>query len=259
MITRPKHQTLRVLGALMIREMTTRYGRSAGGYIWAIVEPLGMILILALAFSQFIRTPPLGHSFIVFYATGYIPFFMYADVAANASNAVSFNRTIMHFPMVTPLDAVLARFFLSLLTVTVVSFLLFGGMGLALDTGTRLSLGPLIVSLASAAFLGLGVGTLNCALFPFFTAWRNIWRIINRPLFIISGVFFTFDSMPPPVQSILWWNPLIHVIGEARSAFYPVYDGGYVSMPYVWGVSVACLLVGAGLIARHRTFIIEND
>ena len=44
-------QRLRVLFALMLRDMGTRFGRSAGGYLWAVAEPLGGILLLALAFS----------------------------------------------------------------------------------------------------------------------------------------------------------------------------------------------------------------
>ncbi len=66
--SRPKFQTLRVIFALMVREMATRYGRSWGGYFWALAEPVGTIAILSLAFSQFIRTPALGDSFMLFYA-----------------------------------------------------------------------------------------------------------------------------------------------------------------------------------------------
>ena len=68
-----RFQRLRVLFALMVREMGTTFGRSWGGYFWAIAEPLGGILLLSLAFGLALRTPPLGSSFMLFYATGYIP------------------------------------------------------------------------------------------------------------------------------------------------------------------------------------------
>ena len=53
----PSFANLRVILALMLREMTTRYGKSTGGYIWAFAEPLGMIAILSAVFSMAIRTP----------------------------------------------------------------------------------------------------------------------------------------------------------------------------------------------------------
>ena len=71
---RPRFQRLRVIAALVLRGMGARNSRSAGGYLWAILEPLGTTLLLALAFSLMLRSPPLGTSFILFYATGILPF-----------------------------------------------------------------------------------------------------------------------------------------------------------------------------------------
>ena len=45
---RPRFQNLRVIYALILREMGAKFGRSAGGYAWAIAEPLGGILLLAI-------------------------------------------------------------------------------------------------------------------------------------------------------------------------------------------------------------------
>lgn len=255
----PPFQSLRVLAALMVREMITRYGRSWGGYLWAVLEPVGMIAVLSIAFSQFVRTPPIGESFILFYASGYVPFHFFSETSGNTSAAITVNRPLMQFPMVTPLDTVFARFFLSVLTLIVVSLIVFSGIFLVISEPIRLSLAPLVVSMAGAALVGLGVGTLNSVLFPFVPVWRRIWNIINRPLFIISGVFFTFESMPRAIQEILWWNPLVHVIGLARKGFYPTYDGDYISLLYLYGFGLATFLTGAWLLARHRSYVVEND
>ena len=255
----PRFQSLRVISALMIREMITRYGRSAGGYIWALLEPIGMIAILTLAFSQFIRVPPIGESFAFFYATGYVPFHLYSEIAGNTSNAVHLNRTLMQFPMVSPLDAILARFMLSVLTLIVVTLIVFTGISIIVDEPVRAQLGPLLSALGCAALLGLGIGTLNTVLFSFFPIWRQLWLIINRPLFIVSAVFFTFESMPSHIQALLWWNPLVHVVGQVRVAFYPVYEGAYISLGYVLAIAFGTFILGAALLARHKTYIIENE
>ena len=253
----PWARASRVIGALVVREMITRYGRSPGGYIWAILEPVGMVALLAIAFSQFIHVPPLGESFILFYATGYVPFHAYSEIAGVVSSSVLVNRQLMQFPAVTPLDAVLARFILSVITIVVVTVLIFAGLFWLLDEPVRLSLGPIFAGMGAAMLLGLGVGTLNAVIFAFVPIWQRVWTIINRPLFLISAVFFTFESLPRQAREILWWNPLVHVVGEVRTGIYPVYQGAYVSLAYVMGVAVLCFLLGAALMTANRSKMIE--
>ena len=58
-----RYRPARTVSALVIREMTTSYGRSPGGYIWAILEPVGAVMILSIGFSR-LRQPTLGTSFV---------------------------------------------------------------------------------------------------------------------------------------------------------------------------------------------------
>ena len=255
----PRFQTVRVITALMIREMTTRYGRSFGGYFWAIAEPVGMIALLSIAFSAFLRTPPLGHSFLVFYSAGYLPFTFYATINAMTSAAVASNRPLMKYPMVSPMDTVLARAALQTLTMIVVTVVILFGLTYLQDQPITIALDKFILSILAAITLGLGGGTLNVVLFAFFPIYRNIWAIVSRPLFIVSGIFYTLESMPSEVQSILILNPLVHVVGESHKAFFPVYDGDFVRLEYPFGLGLFFLLLGGALMLRHRGFIIENS
>lgn len=115
---------LRVIFALVMREMTTRFGRSAGGYLWAVLEPAGTVALLAVIFSQIARHPPLGEDFALFFATGYVAFHCYMDIARNVSIAVRTNRALLSFPSVTMLDTIIARFLLQLLTTSFVGALI---------------------------------------------------------------------------------------------------------------------------------------
>jgi len=257
MKTEIRYLSLRVIGALMVREMITRYGRTWGGYFWAILEPVGVILILSLAFSQVIHKPAIGSSFIMFYATGYIPFHFFLETSINTGGAVSLNRQLMLLPAVTPLDAVIARFLLSILTLIVVASIVFSGLLILIDDQVSLSLDSLFLSLSCGAIVGLGVGTFNSVVFSFVPSWRQLWGIISRPLFIISGVFFTFEQMPEGVRQVLWWNPLVHVVGESRKAFYASYEGAYIALWYPLGFGLFFLLVGAAFLIRNRSAIIE--
>jgi capsular polysaccharide transport system permease protein len=70
--------------------------------------------------------------------------------------------------------------------------------------------------------------------------------VISRPLFLVSAVFFTFESLPAAAREVLWWNPLIHLVGLMRAGFYPVYDDSHVSVLYVMALALG--LVATGLV-----------
>ena len=113
-----------MLFALVVREMNTKFGRSYGGYIWAIAEPLGGVMLLNLAFSLTVRRPPLGTNFPLFYATGIVPFFLFTGVSGAVASAIATNRGLLHYPVVSPLDAVFGKFILNFLTMLMVGVLL---------------------------------------------------------------------------------------------------------------------------------------
>ena len=110
------------------------------------------------------------------------------------------------------------------MTMFVVALLLFPGIVLVFGLDVVFDPGFALSSFALAGLLGLGVGTLNCVLFGFFPTWSNIWKVLTRPLFILSGLFFTFESLPASIQAVLWYNPLIHVVGLMRAGFYGSYE-----------------------------------
>jgi capsular polysaccharide transport system permease protein len=253
-----RFQWLRVLLALMVREMGAKFGRSAGGYFWAIAEPLGGIVMLALAFSVALRSPPIGTSFMFFYATGIIPFTLYKNVERAASRAVNSNRGLLTYPVVTPLDAVLANFILGTLTMMVVGAILCTAIILVQDVHVNFDPARVLLAMGMAAVLGLGIGTLNCVLIGFFPTWKNIWSMVTRPMFLVSGIFYTYDSVPAAFQSVLWYNPLVHVVGMMRSGFYGVYRDEYVSVPYVLGIALGTFVIGAWLLRRHASHLIEQ-
>lgn len=238
----------RVLFALVMREMTTRFGRSAGGYLWALIEPAGFIALLSLAFSQIAHSPPVGRSFPLFYATGYIAFGFYNDIAALTGRAVQVNRPLLNYPAVTALDTVLARFLLQALTGLAVAAIIFTGILAVFAERVRLDPVPLITCFALAAGLGLGVGLVNSALFALSRTWERVYGLASRPLFLISAVFFAFGSLPAFVRDVLWWNPLIHLVGLMRAGFYPVYDASYVSVLYVASLALGLMTLGLALM-----------
>ena len=138
------------------------------------------------------------------------------------------------------------------------ALVLFTGIIFVDDVAVNFEPIRLVRAFAMAAVLGLGVGTVNCVLFGFFPTWRNIWGVLTRPLFLVSGVFFTFNSAPPEFQAVLWYNPITQIIGEMRAGFYGSYRADYVSHIYVFGMGLTLFVIGAYLLRRHASFLIEQ-
>ena len=126
------------------------------------------------------------------------------------------------------------------------------------DVHINLDAPRVLLAMGMAALLGLGVGTLNCVLIGFFPTWKNVWKVMTRPMFIVSGIFYTYDSVPAAFQHVLWYNPLVHVVGMMRSGFYGVYRDDYVSVPYVMGIALGTFVIGAWLLRRHASHLIEQ-
>ena len=238
--------------------MVTTYGRSPGGWLWAVVEPVAAIALLAFAFSLAFRAPSLGVSFPLFYATGYLPYMLFHDVSSRTAAAIRFNRPLMNFGAITWVDVLAARFALNTLTHLAVGTLVIGVLLLVFETRGSPEPGAIALAVAMAVALAAGVGTVNAFLFLAFPAWERLWLIVTRPLFIISGVFFLFEDVPADLRDILWFNPLFHVTGQMRVGLYPTYDADYVSAAYTLGLGTGLLALGLLLMARHADRLIHK-
>lgn len=254
----PRFAALRAIMALVLREMGTTYGRSPGGYAWAILEPLGMILMMTLGFSLLLREPSLGTSFILFYATGYVPLDMYTDISQKTGSALKFSQALLAYPRMAWIDAIIARVILNLLTNVMVAFVLLGGILVITGTQVVMDARPMVESMAMTAVFGTGVGTMNCLLSGKFDLWARVWPIVTRPLFLASGIFYLYEDMPGPVQDILWWNPLIHATALMRKGFYSTYDATFVSLAYGFGFGLVTLAIALLFLGRYYQSIIER-
>lgn len=242
----------------MLREMATTYGRSPGGYLWAIADPVAGVILMTVVFGLALRAPPLGTSFALFYASGYLPFMAYSEITMKVGQAIRYSRPLLTYPSVTFVDAIVSRLVLNLLTHMVVGLIVISGIAWISMLPLYVNPIPLANSIGMLTVLGLGLGTFNCYVFGTYPLWERIWGILNRPLFFISGVFYIPDSMPSGFRDIVLWNPLTHVISEFRAGIYPTYDARYVNSMFVYGFGLGFLFLGMLLLYRRHRYLIDE-
>ena len=245
---RAEPKATQVITALMIREMVVTNGRAIGGYAWSILEPVLGIALLTVIFSAISYVPPIGAVYPLFYATGYLPFMFWTAAQSRIMSATRSSKALMEHSSVTISDVLIARLLLAALTNAVVMAVIYTGIWLIWRPEERVDMTAMTGAFLLTGLLAFGVGTLNAALSAAFRSWEKIWGLISRPLFIISGVFFPFASVPENVRDMIWWNPIVHVVGMTRDAVYAGYDASYVSAFYVVVVSMGCALTGLAML-----------
>lgn len=253
-----RFQTTLIIGALVLREAAGRFGRRVGGYFWAFAEPIGGILLLSIAFSYLLRSPPVGDSFLLFYASGVVPLLFFSALSSSLSQGVAANKGLLAYPIVSVLDVIVARSLLEFITYVTVFGVIVAVIVTVDKVNLHLDVLVIFLGLSFAYLFGVAIGMANCILFLFIPVWRSIWRIITRPLLIISGVIFTYHDMPPEVRDWLWYNPLLQIVGLVRAGLYESYDASYVSVPYIFTVSLVLIAISALYISLNESRVIQQ-
>jgi len=234
----------RVVSALILREMKTRYGRQRLGYIWALVEPLIFVVILAAIFTLRGRGEAWGMPLVPFLVTGIIPYLLFRDLMGVGLRAVRSNRALLTFPQISIFDILLARALLEMATHFVV-FVILVVVITNLIYPLRIEEPLLVLAwFILIAFFGFGTGVGLGALAAIFITIEELApTLFGRPMFFLSGVFFTVEMLPEGIREIALLNPLLHMIELLRSAFFIEYNSIYASSMYAifYVMTVVCL------------------
>ncbi|SFB05343.1 capsular polysaccharide transport system permease protein [Rhizobium sp. NFR07] len=242
----------RVVSALLIREMSTRFGSKPGGYLWALLDPISHVAFLSVIFMAIAHTPPLGTSFPLFFATGYIGFQFYQASAGYLNTAVTSNRSLLTYPNVAPIDTVSARHLLQLITTIMVGVCILWPLVATMRIQTSINYLHLMEAAIVGSTIALGAGLANNVLFIKYPLYEKIFGILSRPLFLISGIFYLPDALPPLARDAILFNPLAHIVMRFRMGFYPQYRAMGYDGEYVWTVALVMLFIGILMFTMFR-------
>ena len=241
----------RVLVSLVLRETRATFGTSVFGYLWGMIIPPMSIARLVLIFSFAGRQPPFGSSLALFFATGIFALEFFNQLSGKLMSVFDANRALLTYPIIKDVDTLLARALLVVATYTLIMAIFYAGLitvGLA-SLPARLE--HMILAFLATWLLGFGFGTLNAVIASLWDTWKQIEKILTRPLFFVSGIFYVPSQLPPQAREILQWNPVLHLVEWFRHGFYPNYNSMILDMWYPVGVGAAMLLVG---LAGERLF-----
>lgn len=234
----------RVVGALILREMRVRYGRSQLGYMWALAEPAAYIAAFSAMFIFAQAAPPYGRSMPLFFALGVIPFRLFMALGNQLGSAFDANEALLTYPIVKELDTVIARFILEVMTAVAVMLIVLGVLIATFDVPLPHNILRILEGLALIGALGFGVGLTNAVMTRFLNSWMNLFRMMMSPMIFLSGVFYSLDSLPTNARDVVVWNPVIHGVEMVRQGYYAHYRATGLDEAYLFWWALSATMAG---------------
>lgn len=242
---------LNVLHALILREMTGRYGTSHVGYLWAIISPMASLFVLYLLYSV-VRGSTADMPLLLFVVTGWVTYDFYQQLMSKLGAAVDANKGLLMHPHVTRLDVLAARAVLESLTI-IVMLLIFSTLSFWIEgSAPPDNIVRVAASFATAGFFGISLGVLLSALKTYFPFFENFIAPINRIGLLVSGVIFLVRDLPSWTHPILKWNPMIHPIEGMRDGWFASYESPILDLGYPLSIASVALVLGLMIERRSR-------
>jgi len=245
---------LRILYALILREASLRLGPYRLGHILVLAEMIWGTAFLGIIRALLEQPPPYGTSVVFYMFSGMFPYTLYRRLHSQVAAGVSANRALLSYPIIRPLDTLLARAGLEStfqLTAFLIFYVTFVWMGYA---GFPAHPVELLAAISATILLGFSMGITGMILTSLWKPWMTIDGMIAKVLFFVSGIFFQIEFMPTHIRKFLLLNPLVHAIEWIRYCIYPGYftqvlDRGYL---LAWGVIGTVFGLGMERLLRAR-------
>jgi len=210
----------RVIRALLLREILTRFGRHNIGFLWLFVEPmlftLGVTTLWTLAKSFHGSNLPIA----AFALTGYSTVLLWRNMPARCIGAIEPNLSLMYHRNVKIIDIFSARLLLEGGGATisfVVLSIVFIATGVVDPPEDVLQV---IGGWLMTAWFGVSLALLVGSLAQESELVDKLWQPAAYLLFPLSGAAFLVDALPPTAQHYLLYLPMVHGTEYIREGYF---------------------------------------
>lgn len=246
---------MRVIWALIMRELHTRYGRENIGFLWVVGEPILFCAGVAILWTAIRPSQEHGLPMTAIVITGYVPLTMWRHCIMRAVKAYLSNGALLFHRQVTPLDIITSRCALEIIG--------------SIIAGAIVMLGAMIMGYMDAPVdMGLMyLGLLYHAAFSYasallVSALSEVSELVDKSIGVISylslpfsGAFVMVDWLPEKLQWVVLWSPSVHNIEIIREGQFGHGVHAHYDLFYNTWMTALMLLIGLSLTLRVRRHI----
>lgn len=225
----------RVIGALLMREVLTRFGRHNIGFLWLFVEPmlftLGVTVLWTLAGAAHGSNLPIA----AFALTGYSSVLLWRNMPGRCIGAIEPNLALMYHRHVKVVDIFAARLVLEAAGATI-SFMVLGLFFTVIGwIKPPEDIGKVLFAWFMIAWFGFSLAILLGAWSEQSEIVDKLWHPASYMLFPLSGAAFMVDALPQAAQDLVLLLPMVHGVellreGYFGSTFKAHYDMSYMAV-----------------------------
>lgn len=248
----------RVISALLIRELTTRFGRQNIGFLWVMAEPLLFAGLVAIMWRVMKGPEEHGVSVVAFVISGYLPLTLFRHSVSKCISVFVANGSLMYHRQIQILDFIFVRFLIEMI----------GGMMAYLFIGAVLYFFGLFPMPASMGYLLAGWGlyslftlSLCFIIAPLSEMSEVLEKILPVSTYLMipfSGTFNMVEWLTPEARAALLWSPPVSAMEMMRYGLF-----GNAVTPYynIWvplTFALVCTTIGLALCRKvRRTLEVE--
>lgn len=201
------------------RDIKVRYKQTLLGVLWAILQPLLMMLLFSLFFGKLAGLPSDGVPYPLFAFAGLLPWTFFSSAAINSGNSIVNSSNLItkvYFPrLIVPTAAVAAA-----LLDFVITFVVLGVLLVYYRVSPTWSMLMLPVLIAMLTVLALAFGVLMSALNVKYRDIKFALPFLIQLWFFASPIIYPSSMVPERWRWILALNPMTGIIEGFRSALF---------------------------------------
>jgi ABC-type polysaccharide/polyol phosphate export permease len=241
------------VGAIMMRELMTRWGRRNLGFAWLFCEPL-VFALPVIAVWSYVRAPyEHGLPMVAFVWTGYMPVLIFRHVTGGAMSSIRSAAALLYHRRVTPLDLFIGRQgmeALGNLASVVVSFVILYMIG-AIELPENYTL--MFLGFIYTAWWALCVALILAVLSERYEWVGHIWAPIAYLYLFYAGFMFLADWLPARWRgAVLAVDPPLHCYEMIRSGLFGFRMHAHYDIAYLTFVLATLTAIGLWLMRDVR-------
>lgn len=204
-----------LLRELVVRDVKVRYRKSLLGLLWTLLNPLFMMIIMTIVFSNIFRAN-IEH-FPAYLLAGQICFNFFNESTNNAMHAIISNGSLLKKVYVPKYLFPMSKVFSTLVNLAASVIVLLAVM---LVTGVSLNLNCIwiLVPLAGLILFSLGMGLLLSSVAVFFRDMLHFYGVLLLGWTYLTPLFYPIEILPDNVRFIVTMNPITNIVECVRVA-----------------------------------------
>lgn len=211
---------IRVVRALMIREMMVRYGRNNIGFMWLVVEPMilcaGVIGIRWLIQSHRENGVPL----VAMLLSGYMPLTLWRHLTNKSIFLLRRNGGMLYHRRVSLIDVFVVTMLTEFIGCTLAFIINYFALLLIGVLEPIRDYGFVIQGWCLMGLLAMGFGALIAILTERYEAAERFIQPLQYLILPISGFLYLADWLPDGVRDLALWIPILHCFEVTRQGFF---------------------------------------